>query len=135
MALIHLPIFIAFYFRWHYSRALLDYLHVWAVFIWYVGYLFSIPNMVQSLFSPLRRLGEEYPSRKMFTLGPFLEVLIVNVIMRIVGAIVRLGILVTAALSFAIVALGGIVGFFLWLALPAVLPVAFAQGFLLVLSG
>lgn len=47
------------YLVWHYSAALSDMFYIWWNYIWFVNHLFSVPDVIGSLFSPFKRLQEE----------------------------------------------------------------------------
>ncbi len=114
------------YLRWHYSRALVDLGRLWKNFSWFIYHFFSVPLLAQTLFSPWRRLSEE--RSQTFDLEDWGSTLLVNGLMRLVGAIIRIifiGIGLTALALLALVAVGV---FVLWLVLPAVLILFFLVG-------
>ncbi len=108
------------YLVWHYSSAYNDMFHIWWNYLWFVNHLFSVPEVFGSLLSPWKRLQEDKVS---ILLHPeeFFGNLFVNIIMRLVGLVVRTALLVIALLCFLIVLIGGILFFTLWTALPILL--------------
>ncbi len=108
------------YLVWHYSMAISDFLYIWWNYFWFVNHLFSVPDVLGSLFAPFKRLSEE---RVSLLLHPeeFFSGLVVNMIMRIVGFLLRTTIIAAALLSFSIVIIGGLMFTALWLALPVLL--------------
>ena len=108
------------YLVWHYSAALSDMFYIWWNYIWFVNHLFSVPDVIGSLFSPFKRLQEE---RGNLLLHPeqFFSGLLVNIIMRVVGFFLRAVIITIALLGFTIVFVGGLMFFVLWFALPVLI--------------
>ena len=105
-----------YYLAWHYTYAIRDFFGIWGNMIWFTYQYFSIPILFRTLFSPFKRL-KEY-SKGGLDIGSFFESLVVNIIMRLVGFILRSIIILIglSALTFTIFL--GIVFFFLWLVLP-----------------
>ncbi|MDP3734949.1 MAG: hypothetical protein Q8R39_00800 [bacterium] len=109
------------YLTWHYSRSPREYAYLWARMLWFVVHVFSMPFLLATLFSPWRRLDEKYP--RQLDLGAWGEVLVVNLLMRLVGFVVRMAVFTFGVLALVFVLLGGAVGFIVWLAAPALVPV------------
>jgi len=105
-----------YYLAWHYTNAIKDFFGIWGNMIWFTYQYFSIPILLRTLFSPFKRL-KEY-SKGGLDMGSFLESLAVNLIMRIVGFILRSMVIAIGltVLIFSIII--GIAVFFLWLVLP-----------------
>lgn len=115
------------YLVWHYSTAYTDLLRIWWNYIWFVNHLFSVPDVLRSLFAPFKRLQEDKVN---ILLKPedFFANIFVNLIMRMVGVMLRSAILTMALLGFLFVlALGA---FFLafWTVLPILLVDFFMNG-------
>lgn len=121
------------YLVWHYSVALSDILHIWLNYIWFVNHLFSVPDVLKTLFAPWKRLQEERVNI-LQDASAFFGNLFVNLIMRMVGLVVRLGLLAVALCCFGIVFIGGVMFFFLWLALPVLIAHFFISGIRLLIS-
>lgn len=105
------------YLKWHYGRAFSDILVVWANFFWFTFHFFSIPLLIRTLFSPWKRLHEGY--RKGFHPEDFFQALIVNTLMRIVGAIARLVLIVIGILILLMVTVIGVSFLLFWAIAPA----------------
>jgi len=106
------------YFKWHYSLALRDFFSVGSSIVWFLYNFFSIPLLTRTLFSPWKKLQER--RKRGFDIEDFFAVLLVNLLMRIVGAIVRLATIILgflAILGFVSVAL---VMFTVWLLMPLI---------------
>jgi len=117
---------IPIYFAWHYGRAFGDLFRLWRNLLWFAFHFFSIGSSARTLFSPWRRLGEN--RSKGFNPGVFFESLIVNTIMRIVGAVMRLSTIFIGLVFWVIIFLLGIIAVFAWIILPALIVVIFLSG-------
>ena len=120
------------YTRWHYRHSLISYLSIWMNFLWFIGHLFSFGSLLKTLFSPWKRMGEGYP-RLGFHPSIFFQSLIVNTLMRIVGAIVRISIILIGLVFLLLVLLFGAVFFILWIVMPFLIPLTIAGGVLLLI--
>ena len=115
------------YLRWHYSRALRDFLGIWGNVLWFVGNLFSVGILFRTLIQPLKLMSEDKGSL-LTDPAVYAQNLLVNLIMRIVGGMTRLTLIVIALVAWGILFVGGIALFFLWLALPFLLVGVFGTG-------
>ncbi len=108
------------YLVWHYSTAYIDLLRVWWNYLWFVNHLFSVPDVLMTWFAPFKRLQEE---RANILLHPedFFGALFVNLMMRLVGFLVRTALLSIALLAFLIVLFAGFFFLALWTVLPILL--------------
>lgn len=100
-------------------------LRTWGNFVWFTQHFFSLPTLVSTLFSPWKRMKIEKGGALSTN---FFEDLLVNIIMRIVGAVVRI-ILITIGLVFlSIVVVLGIITFVFWFIAPIAVVVLFIYG-------
>jgi hypothetical protein len=115
------------YLKWHYSRALRDFLGIWSNVLWFVGNLFSVATLLRTLITPIKLMEEEKGS---FVLDPqtFAENLLVNIIMRIVGAVTRLVLIVVALVMWLFLLVFGLAFFILWFFVPFLLVGVFGTG-------
>lgn len=121
------------YLLWHYSAAYADILGIGRNFLWFFHHLFSIPDILKSLFAPFKRLREEPVS---FFRHPkvFFANLFVNLLMRLVGFVLRTTIILFALTCFAAVIATTIIFALFWTALPVLVPVIFFSGVLSLFS-
>ncbi len=105
--------------RWHYGRGFGELLRLNGNFAWFLYHFFSFGPLTRHLFSPWRRLGEEYqPSFNPSALG---ATLIVNTLMRSVGLGFRLTLLTFGLLVMIIYFSLAILAFLVWLCLPLII--------------
>ena len=117
------------YFVWHYSRAYRELIHIERNIIWFLFHFFSLPELTRTFLSPWKRLGENYGS--IFDTEEFFAALITNVLMRIVGIVMRAIIIVAGIAVLSITLLGAAVMLLLRTLLPLVIVFAFITGIVL----
>lgn len=108
------------YVVWHYSRAFTDMFGIWKNFLWYINHLFSVPDVIMTLFAPWKRLQEKKVNILKDPQEFFMN-LVVNLIMRLIGLLVRTVILVIALTCFAVIIVLGLAVAVIWLFLPLLL--------------
>ncbi len=108
------------YLVWHYSTAYYDLIRIWWNYIWFVNHLFSVPDVLRSWFAPFKRLQEDKVSLLTNTEAYFSNIL-VNLIMRVVGFMLRTALLAMALVSFIFVISLGLFMLVLWAALPVLI--------------
>lgn len=91
---------------------------------------FSLPVLMKTLFSPWRRYLWSYPVG--FQPAILLEVLVSNFISRILGAIMRLGLIIIGVCGEFLIGVAGAAVFFLWLALLPLIILSFFYGVILI---
>jgi uncharacterized membrane protein YdfJ with MMPL/SSD domain len=120
------------YVSWHYSEALLSLMKIWVNFTWFIFHFFSISILLQTLFSPFKRLQEEKKSVG-FDIGEFAGNFIINSVMRVIGAFLRLSIIAIGLVMIVITFFAGIVAFITWVLMPAVIATLMFFGFSLLI--
>ena len=118
------------YFRWHFGSMLGSILRAWKAILRFGLDYFSLPLLLKTLFAPWRRYAWAYP--RGFQPALFLEALVSNFISRVLGAFVRLGLVITGICAEALLVIGGIAAFILWLILPFLIIWSFFYGILLI---
>jgi len=115
------------YFRWHYTRAYRDAFALWMTFLWFAMHAFRIPLHLRTLFSRFHRLGERYDTEG-FDVADMASAFIINTLMRMVGAVMRLIVIFCGLIAWSAVFLGGVVFFAVWTVYPVVIPFCIAFG-------
>lgn len=106
------------YFRWHYGKAFAELFHLWLNFLWFIIHLFSIREMFLALFAPWRRMTEQ--KKKGFSFENFAAYIIVNLLSRIIGFIMRGSVLLTGVICLSVTITMGALTFITWVFLPAI---------------
>lgn len=100
---------------------------VWKNYILFALNYFSLPILLKSLFAPWRRYKWNYP--KGFNVAEFFNTLISNVFSRILGALMRVVLIIVGLVFQIFVVLSGLIIFLLWILVPFIV----IAGFLFVL--
>lgn len=107
------------YVSWHYSSGRRKFMEVWGTLVGFLWRYFSVAFLLKTLFSPWRRDVESVQARGFHPIL-LLQSLAMNVMTRIIGAVVRTGVILAAlAIELAAVVFGTIL-LAIYLALPAV---------------
>ncbi|TSC74536.1 MAG: hypothetical protein G01um101448_55 [Parcubacteria group bacterium Gr01-1014_48] len=115
------------YAVWHYSRGLHDFFSLWENGFRFIVHFFSLSLLLRTFFSPFHRLREMSP--RGFHPADYIASMTVNIIMRIVGVLLR-GALITAGIvSLFVVALLGTALLVAWVFLPVFVAALFIRGF------
>jgi len=88
---------------------------------------FSIFLLIRTLFYPWRRYS--WSHGKGFDIGRYFEVLFSNLISRVLGAIMRVILIIIGLLAEIFIIFGGIVIFLGWVVLPLILVLGIYHGF------
>lgn len=110
------------YVIWHYTRAIKDLIRIWMDFIWFTFNYFSILLLLQTFFSPWKRLGEE---RKGFFDFTFV---VIDIFMRIFGMLVRFITIIFGLSCVTVVIVLGPISLTLWLVWPLVIIYLLTNG-------
>src|SRR3989338_9094620 len=112
---------------WHYSREISEMIGLFRNLVWFFYHFFSIGILSRTLISPVWRLEEKYRSDG-FNPQALFESLVVNLISRIVGVLLRSALIISGLLSEIFLAALFIISFAAWLAFPALIPILFIGG-------
>lgn len=114
------------YFSWHFLEAPRNILAAWKNFLKFNLNYFSIPLLLRTIFSPWHKYAWSYP--RGFYPGKYLEIFISNLISRILGAILRVFMIIIGILAEVFIFFSGIIMILSWLALPAFLIIGLIFG-------
>jgi len=109
-----------YYLNWHYTQGIAELSRNLLHFVVFEFHFFSIKDLLLTLFSPFQRLKEDYGSSAI-EFEKILSALVINIIMRAVGFIVRSVILLIGffCLTFSIILIPIIL--LAWILLPVLL--------------
>jgi len=123
---------IPYYLAWHYTRAIADLISIWGNLIWFTTNHFSFGVLFRTLFSPFKRLNEKYPGGINF--GKLFEVVVINILMRIVGFCLRI-VVILVGLAALIVVIGlGLVSLVIWIIAPFLIVFLFIAGLIAIIK-
>jgi hypothetical protein len=120
------------YFYWHYSRALLDIFNIWKDCIWFVGHFFSLRQLAVSWFSPWKRTIESRGEK--WNLEDLAGYVIINILSRLVGAIIRTVIIFLGLVSVLTTIIGGVLVYAFWILTPFILITLLGFGLTLLIA-
>lgn len=124
---------IIYYIRWHYGKAF-DELHIfWKNLLWFFYHFFSMPLLLKTMFRPIFRIHASSAPGTGLDLERIFENLAVNVIARIVGFFLRIGVIVVGGLIELVVLLTGPLIFLAWFILPVLPPLFILIGLNMIL--
>ena len=109
-------LFLPYYIRWHYSRAISDLTSNLKEIVTFILRFFSVGILFRTLFAPWKRLGEGYA--KGFDPADFFQTLLLNIILRIVGLVIRLVTIIIALSLFVIGVALSLIIFVIWVLFP-----------------
>lgn len=112
-----LAIILPTYLFWHYTKAPSRIISLTVDLVRFNLHLFSISIMLKTLFSPWRKISEDY-KMKGLDITELLTSFTVNTIMRIMGAIFRSIVIILSLVFATVIILGGFLFFIYWLLLP-----------------
>jgi len=120
------------YLFWHYTRALAEIFVTWKNFMWFVGHFFSLRQLASSWFSPWKRTltgrGEKW------NLEDLAGYVIINILSRVVGAVIRTIIIFLGLVGFVGTFLGGVLVYVFWILAPFVLIILLGFGLTLLIA-
>lgn len=118
--------FISAYILWHYSSALSGIATLSIRALWFMTHFFSLSLLLRTLFSPWKRLHETYQGG--LNLENLFSIIVVNTLMRIVGALFRIVVIAIGVICVIGVAVLSILFFVVWLLAPLVIITLFSVG-------
>lgn len=108
---------------WHFYEMPRFLVLIWKDYLWFGSYFFSVPLLLATLFSPWRRYQWRYP--KGFDVGEFFSSLVSNLFSRLIGACMRLVLVVFGIIAQVIIFLIGLSIIIFWILLPFILILLF----------
>jgi hypothetical protein len=115
------------YIFWHFWESPKSVLIGWGNFLKFGLNYFSLPLLLKTLFSPWRRYSWSYG--RGFDIKIYLEVFLSNLISRILGAVLRIFLIILGILFEIFIFFSGLIVFLGWLILPLLLIAGFFYGF------
>jgi len=120
------------YLIWHYTQAFREILHVWTNFFWFIVNFFSLPQLLKSFFAPWKRIVEGRGEK--FNLEDLAGFIIIGIISRLIGIILRATVIITGTAALILLCLGIIVTYFVWILAPLAIIGSLYYGIVLIFS-
>lgn len=114
------------YILWHYTSALKGTVTISRNVIWFLWHFFSIGLLLGTLFSPWQRIQEKH--RTGLDIPDILGTFVVNIMMRVVGACLRLIIIAIGIVCIVAAFCLGILALVAWFLLPLLVICSFLYG-------
>lgn len=111
---------IPYYFSWHYGRGFKELIVNSKNLAVFVLHLFSIRILLSTLFSPFQRLKSESNGSGL-NMEDMLGNIVVNLIMRLLGFLMRIVVIIIGLISFIIAIALMLISWIIWLALPFII--------------
>lgn len=106
------------WFLWQFFEMPRFLLAVWKNYLMFAENLFSLPLLLKTFFAPWRRYNWRYP--KGFDVTEFFNTFISNTFSRILGAMVRIVLIIIGILFQIFVVVSGFIIFIGWLLAPII---------------
>lgn len=120
------------YLFWHYTKAFGEIFHIWKNFMWFVTHFFSLRQLAASWFSPWKRTVEDRGEK--WNLEDFAGYIIINILSRLVGTVIRTIIIFLGIVSLFVTFLGGIALVTFWVLTPFILIILLGFGLTLLIA-
>ncbi len=114
------------YISWHYTKAISDLINLFKDFTWFIWNMFSIKILLKTLFVPFQKLSVK--STKKFDIQEYFSALATNLLMRLLGFVMRTFFIILGLLSLVFFTALSAVFFIVWLILPLILIGMFVLG-------
>lgn len=121
----HNLILIPEYIAWHYTRGIVEIYNIDKRLFSLTKNSFSFSLILKTFASPWKRMGEEY---KKSDPGSWATTFVFNLLMRVLGMVLRTAILTMGAFACVLVFCVGVVAIVLWIFLPLSMVALFFVG-------
>jgi hypothetical protein len=114
------------YLLWHYTRAYAEMIHILKNLLWFLGHFFSIRPLTRTLFAPFKRITET--RHKAWDFEDFAGRIIINLMSRLIGALLRGSVIICGLVSMLLTTLLGVTIFLLWFMAPVIIAAVITSG-------
>lgn len=108
------------YVTWLYPGGVKEYLRAWANFHWFLFHFFSISILLRTLFAPWHRMREK--SGRGLDIEGALARIAVNLILRMVGLVIRSALVAAGLVSEVILFIAALSAFIIFILSPVLVP-------------
>lgn len=120
------------YLKWHYGKAVISLSKIWKNFLFFMAEFFSLRLLFHNFFDPWKRMSDNYP--KSFNLKKYFYAFLTNLIVRIIGIIMRTLLIIIGLLSLFGLILIYPLAIIIWLILPLIIAALLSTGLTLIIS-
>ena len=120
------------YFKWHYSKAIVSLTKIWKNFLYFLFEFFSIQLLFKNFFDPWKRMTDNYP--KSFNLKKYFYAFLANIIIRLVGMLMRLALIIIGLVACLLLIIAYPVAVAIWLLLPLIVIYLLSTGLFLIIK-
>lgn len=107
------------FFIWYYNQGIHELLEIWKNFLLFFWRYFSIWELIKTLFSPWRK-DVSMKTWRGFNPQKMVELFIANIFSRIIGAIVRIFVILSGLVFFLVTVFFGLFIVVIWIMIPFV---------------
>ncbi len=104
------------YILWHYGRAFGEILHLYKNFFWFIAHFFSLKQLFRSFFAPFKRITAH--RGETFSLEDLAGFVVINLISRIIGFILRLIIILIGIATLLLLTIALLLTYTAWVCAP-----------------
>ncbi len=119
------------YMQWHYREAPAALFHIWLNFMRYTEQLFSVRLHAHTLFAPWHRIVDK--PRKKHNLEEWAASLVVNIISRVIGFLLRSFLILLGFVALALLTVIIMPAMLIWYAAPLIVTVTILVGITILL--
>jgi len=120
------------YIRWHYGKAIISLSKIWKNFLFFIFNFFSVKLLFENFFDPWKRMNDFYP--KSFDLKKYFYAFINNLIMRVMGMLMRTGMIIIGLISVIIFTFVYPLTLLIWLVLPLIILALILSGLFFIIK-
>lgn len=121
-----LALILPLYIKWYLVVAPKAIIEGWKNILWFTFNYFSVALLFRTLFAPWK--GIRWEGKRGFHIEDFLFVLASNLISRMLGALVRIPLILVGIIGEILVFVLGIIALFVWFLLPVFILLGFIYG-------
>ncbi|MCH7604532.1 hypothetical protein IID24_00835 [Patescibacteria group bacterium] len=121
-----LALVLPLYIKWHLVIAPKAIIEGWKNILWFTFSYFSVPLLLQTLFTPWK--GIRWEKKRGFHIEDFFFILASNLLSRMLGALVRIPLILVGIIGEILVFGLGIIVLFVWFLLPVFILLSFIYG-------
>ena len=120
------------YLKWHYGQGISSLTNIWKNFLYFISEFFSIKLLFKNFFDPWKRMTDNYP--KSFDLKEYSYIFLVNLIVRIVGIIMRTFLIIIGLTCYILMILLYPIVLVTWIFLPLIIFCLIVTGLFLIIK-